>query len=240
MSTPTTRRELRARLSSPVPLGGGGEEEAWARGARASSIDVDGRGEGGSSRPRRSAGPALGEGLLWAAALAGLVCIVLVVLAFTADITLMMFRTGSMSPGIPAGSVAIVQRIPAEEVAVGDVVTVDRAGELPVTHRVRSTEPGPQPGERVLVLRGDANDQDDPFPYTVSSVRIVRFAIPGAAPVIASLGNPVVLGGITVAASVLVGWAFWPRRERREAAASVSGPRREGSAGDPDEGGDPV
>jgi len=159
----------------------------------------------------------LGEVLLWAAALAGLVCIVLVVLAFTANITLMMFRTGSMAPSIPAGSVAIVQRIPADEVAVGDVVTVDRAGELPVTHRVRSTEPGPQPGERVLVLRGDANAQDDPVPYTVSSVRIVRFAIPGAAPAIVLLGNPLVLGSITVAASVLVGWAFWPRREEASA-----------------------
>ena len=88
-------------------------------GARASSVDVGGRREerrraDGAPRPRQPAGRALGEVLLWAAALAGLVCIVLVVLAFTANITLMMFRTGSMSPSIPAGSVAIVQRIPAE------------------------------------------------------------------------------------------------------------------------------
>ena len=119
------------------------------------------------------------------------------------------------------------------------MVTVDRAGELPVTHRVRSIEPGPQPGERVLVLRGNANAQDDPFPYVVSSVRIVRFAIPGAAPVIAAFGNPFVLGGITVAAAVLVGWAFWPRREKVDE-APASRPRGAGSAGDANEDGDPA
>ena len=60
---------------------------------------------------------------LWVLALAGLVCIVLVVLAFTAHITLIMFRTGSMAPTIPAGSVAIVQQIPASQVHVGDAVS---------------------------------------------------------------------------------------------------------------------
>ncbi|WP_312170785.1 S26 family signal peptidase, partial [Microbacterium sp.] len=63
---------------------------------------------------------------LWIAAVAGVVCMVLVILALTANITLIMFRTGSMSPTIPAGSVAVVQRIPASAIEVGDVVTVDR------------------------------------------------------------------------------------------------------------------
>src|SRR3954454_7756091 len=80
----------------------------------------------------------IGDVLLWIAAVAGVICIVLVILAFTANITLIMFRTGSMTPAIPAGSVAVVQRIPASEIEVGDVVTVDRDGQLPVTHRVRS------------------------------------------------------------------------------------------------------
>lgn len=193
-SAPTTRRELRAQSPSPVPPGRASPQPS-----------------------RRRTGGVLGEVLLWAAAAAGVVCVVLVVLALTAHITLIMFRTGSMSPTIPAGSVAVVQQIPAAEVAVGDVVTVDRPGKLPVTHRVREIAPGATAAERLLTLRGDANAQDDAEPYPVTKVRIVRFAIPGLAPVIVSLGNPLVLGGITLAAALLVGWAFWPRgaRDRR-------------------------
>ena len=162
-----------------------------------------------------SAGRVLSEILLWIVALAGLVSILLMLLAFTAHITLIMFRTGSMSPTIPAGSVAVVQQIPAAEVHVGDVVTVDRPGQLPVTHRVRVVSAGSSASERLITLRGDANAQDDLAPYPVSSVRIVRIAIPGLAPVIAAFGNPFVLGGLTAGATALVVWAFWPRGNRR-------------------------
>lgn len=165
------------------------------------------------SRP--SIGGAVGEALLWVAAAAGAVCIVLVILAFAANITLIMFRTGSMSPTIPAGSVAVVKESAATSISVGDVVTVDRAGELPVTHRVTSITAGRSDDARVITMRGDANDVDDPQPYEVTTVRTVLFSVPGIAPLIASLGNPIVLGTITIAAALLVGWAFWPR-ERAE------------------------
>ncbi|MEV4737873.1 MULTISPECIES: signal peptidase I [unclassified Microbacterium] len=193
MSTPTTRRSLRERM------------DADAAPATASAPSV---------RQRRI-GRMLGDVLLWIAALGGVVCIVLVILAFTAHITLIMFSTGSMSPTIPAGSVAVVQRVPAAEVKVGDVVTVDRPGELPITHRVTSITGGESSAERVITMRGDANAADDPFPYSVTSVRIVLFSVPGIATVIAGMGNPLVLGGLTAAATVLVVWAFWPRSTGR-------------------------
>lgn len=186
MSVPTTRRDLRV--------------QAPASGALAVP----------SSAPRRrnGSGRLLVDVLLWIAALIGTVCIVLVILAHTAGITLIMFRTGSMSPTIPAGSVAVVQRIPAAEIAVGDVVTVDRDGELPITHRVTSVSAGDTPEERILTMRGDANADEDPFPYTVESVRIVRFAVPGVSSAVVAMANPLVLGGLTVAAAALVIWAF--------------------------------
>lgn len=193
MTTPSSRRELRERSrdadggSPPLQVGG----------------------------TRTAVGRTLADILLWVAAAGGAVCIVLVILAFTSNITLMMFRTGSMSPTIPAGSVAVVQRIPASEIAVGDIVTVDRDPELPVTHRVTSVAPGETDAARIITMRGDANAQDDPFPYAVDEVRIVRFAIPGIASFVVALGNPFVLGGITVAAALLVGWAFWPRESHR-------------------------
>lgn len=167
--------------------------------------------------PARGLGRALADVLLWVAAAAGAVCIVLVILAVTAQITLILFRTGSMSPTIPAGSVAVVQRVAAAEVEVGDVVTVDRQGQLPVTHRVTSVQPGATVSERLLTLRGDANAADDPFPYPVTSVRTVLFSVPGVAAVVVALGDPVVLGALTVAATTLVVWAFWPRTPRRAA-----------------------
>lgn len=197
MMTPTTRRSLREAAPFPAPA------------------DAHQTVEHGRTRLRP--GRLIGDALLRIAAAAGTVCILLVVLAFTAQITLIMFRTGSMSPTIPAGSVAVVQRIPAAEIGVGDVVTVDRPGELPVTHRITTITPGPSAQERVITMRGDANAADDPFPYTVSSVRKVLFSVPGIALVVAGMGDPIVLGALTVAATSLVVWAFWPRGQRRSA-----------------------
>ncbi|WP_036321063.1 signal peptidase I [Microbacterium indicum] len=153
----------------------------------------------------------MGEVILWIAAVAGVACIVLVIVANVAGITLIMFRTGSMTPTIPSGSVAVVQRTPASEVAVGDVVTIDRADQLPVTHRVVAIADGGSDAERMITMRGDANDVDDPQPYTVTEVRTVLFSVPGIAPILAALGSPLAAGGITIAAALLVGWAFWPR-----------------------------
>ena len=197
MTTPMTRRGLREQMPAPAAVG---------------SAPV-------TSRARPRAGRIIGDVLLWLAAVAGAVCILLVVLAFTAQITLIMFRTGSMSPTIPAGSVAVVQRVPATEIAVGDVVTVDRKGELPVTHRVTSIALGASADERIITMRGDANAADDAFPYTVTSVRRVLFSVPGIALLIVGMGNPLVLGGLTIAATTLVVWAFWPRRPRGDGSA---------------------
>lgn len=198
MSTPATRRSLRERVD----------------GTRAPAHAAD------APVQRSALGRMLADAALWVAATAGVVCILLVILALTAQITLIMFRTGSMSPTIPAGSVAVVQRVPASDVQVGDVVTVDRPDELPVTHRITSSGAGATETERVLTMRGDANATDDPFPYTVTSVRIVLFSVPGIATIIVALGNPYVIGGLTAAATLLVVWAFWPRagasRSRRE------------------------
>ncbi|KQR47743.1 S26 family signal peptidase [Microbacterium sp. Leaf161] len=189
---------------------------------QAAAIDESPSGPSPSaSVPRRSSrrgpGRVLADALLWLAAIAGAACMVLVVVALTANITLIMFRTGSMSPTIPAGSVAVVQSIAASQAQVGDVVTVDREGDLPVTHRITSIAPGASKDERVITMRGDANTADDPYPYTVQTVRVVLFSVPGIATVIVAMGNPYVLGGLTLGATALVVWAFWPRssKERR-------------------------
>lgn len=152
------------------------------------------------------------ETLLWLAAAVGLIAMVLVFCAYFFNISIILFRTGSMEPAIPAGSAALVREIEAAEVTVGDVLTVDRPGEMPVTHRVTSVEPGNAVGERVITMQGDANDSPDPEPYTITEGRVVLRSVPGLANTINQMGNPYLMGGVTVAASVLVGWAFWPKR----------------------------
>lgn len=158
-------------------------------------------------------------------------CLVLVVLAVGFNLTLIRFRTGSMGPGIPAGSVALVHEIAASEIRVGDILTVDRAGALPITHRVTSVAtagssdtttsagiPISAPGDaRVITLRGDANPAADPAPYTVTQVRIVLGSVPGLAVVIMWFSNPWVLAALTLGAAVLVTWAFWPRADAKAA-----------------------
>ncbi|MDR6905954.1 signal peptidase [Agromyces sp. 3263] len=155
-----------------------------------------------------------GDALLTLAAIAGAACILLVVAALLFDVGIVLFRTGSMSPTIPAGSAALVREVPVGELHVGDVVTVDRPGRLPVTHRIVAIDDGGAGGARRLTLRGDANPVDDPQPYEVPTARIVLASVPGVAPVIGSMGHPAVIGGLTVGATALVVWAFWPRRRR--------------------------
>jgi signal peptidase len=159
---------------------------------------------------RPSGGRRLADAALTVAAIGGVVCILLVIAASVFHITLIMFKTGSMSPTIPAGSLAVVREIPASEARVGDVVTIARPGELPITHRVTSVTP--LSGDLVsITMKGDANDSEDPAPYAVNTVRMVLYAVPGLANAVIAVSHPLALGAITLAAALLVSWAFWPR-----------------------------
>ena len=156
------------------------------------------------------------EVLLTVAAIFGAVCGVLIVLVVTLDLGVIVFRTGSMSPTIPTGSAALVRDIPADEVRVGNVVTVPSPlGPLPVTHRVTSVEPMHDGGVR-LHLRGDANDAEDPFPYEVTEVRRVIAHAPGVGFALVRLNDPLMMGGITVVVAGLILWALWPAKSADE------------------------
>lgn len=150
-------------------------------------------------------------------AIGGSICLVLVVLGIALNISIMMFRTGSMSPTITAGSIAFVKEIPAGEIAVGDIVTVQqKESELPVTHRVIEIQEIRDDGVAVFRMQGDANDTADVQPYSVPTVKRVFISVPGIAPVIQWFTSPYLLGGLTLGAAGLVVWAFWPRDEGAE------------------------
>ncbi|MGX4655193.1 signal peptidase I [Micromonospora sp. SCSIO 07396] len=143
-------------------------------------------------------------------AVGGAVCVVLVPLALFFDISLVLFKTGSMGPTIPAGSLAVVREIPASEVAVGDVVTVDRAPLPPITHRVVDIADGGG-SVRLLTLRGDANESNDAAPHAVTHVRLVEWSVPKLGYAVRTLSNIYVTSMIAMGIAAIVTWAFWPR-----------------------------
>lgn len=162
---------------------------------------------------------------------------------------LITFRTGSMSPTMPQGSIAVTVPVDAPQLRLGDVVTVQRAGAaMPVTHRiveirevsaqptggidVRATVPGgalpdwADPAAREIVLRGDANQTPDALPYTVSSARRVVAAVPFLGGALMLMQSPIAMGALVIGVGVLVTWAFWPRRREADpepAAGVVAG-----------------
>lgn len=163
--------------------------------------------------PRKTVLSRLSDALLSVLSFAGVLCIIAVVCAFALNITLIMFKTGSMSPTIPTGSLAIVQDKSAADVRVGEVITVDRPSQLPVTHRVTSIEPTTA-GHYSIRMKGDANDAEDSQSYEVREVRKVLWSAPGLGYIVAKAQNPKVMAVTTLGMAVLVTWAFWPRKAR--------------------------
>ena len=151
----------------------------------------------------------LREVLLTAAAVGGAVCLLAVLAAWGLGVSLVMFRSGSMEPAIPAGSLALVRQTPAAEVRAGDVVTVDRRGTLPITHRVVGLEPDGT-GTVTLTLQGDANAAPDAQTYPVDEVGLVLWSVPHAGFVVGALQRPEVPVLTVAAVATLTTWAFWP------------------------------
>ncbi|WP_298803607.1 signal peptidase I [uncultured Pseudokineococcus sp.] len=156
----------------------------------------------------------LREAALTTGAVLGCACLALVLLGAVLDATLVVFTTGSMSPTMPTGALAVVRQVDATDVGMGDVVTVTREGRLPITHRVVQADPDPAvPGGARLVLRGDANSSVDPMPYEVTRVGRVVWALPHLGTWVETAQRPAVLGAATAAVAGLVVLAVWPRRQ---------------------------
>lgn len=70
--------------------------------------------------------------------------------------------TGSMEPSMPPGTLVVVKPVPAEEIAIGSVITYQlRSGEpTVVTHRVIGVGSNGK-GESVFSTQGDANNVPD-------------------------------------------------------------------------------
>lgn len=136
--------------------------------------------------------------------------VLLAALAPLVGLHLVQLQTGSMSPGFPAGSVLLERTIDAADVTPGDIVTVVRADGSPVTHRVVTVDAAGAGAS--LVLRGDANDLNDPQPYLATRVGLVIGGLPWGGSLIELARAPGAIPVLAVVASLLVLWAWWPTR----------------------------
>ncbi|MFC5675995.1 signal peptidase I [Aeromicrobium endophyticum] len=90
---------------------------------------------------------------------------------------------GSMSGTFEKGSIAFEQRVPVEDVKIGDVITylppADSGTNHLVTHRVISDTILPT-GVRQLQTKGDANPDPDPWKFSLTEATqpVVRTTVP--------------------------------------------------------------
>jgi signal peptidase len=119
-------------------------------------------------------------------------------------ISLRTVESGSMRPNMPIGSLVIGQKIHAQRIKKGDIVTFSAAGNV-YTHRVVKIVN--RDGKRVFYTKGDANAQADSLPVSEKSIiSKVELVIPFLGTVFLFLRNP---AGIAFILFVFAGiWLF--------------------------------
>lgn len=150
--------------------------------------------------------------------------------------------SGSMEPGIPVGSLVVVQPRQIDDVGMGDVITFQlESGESAVaTHRVVG-EGRTGDGERLLVTQGDANSTADSAPvqaaqlrgvliYTVPLLGWMNFLISGE---LRTWVLAVVSGSLVIYAVWMFVGAWLDRRRRLSAEATAPARREAASAAQP-------
>ncbi|MDO9380343.1 MAG: signal peptidase I [Nocardioidaceae bacterium] len=134
--------------------------------------------------------------LLNVGALLGVLCIVAGLASVLLDVRPLVFRSGSMSPEIRTGAVALARDTDAPDLRVGDVVSVTNAEGARITHRIVSLQGSGD--TRLLRLRGDDNRTPDEETYPVVRVPRVFAHLNGAGFAVSWLSTPpaVFLGGL--------------------------------------------
>ena len=147
----------------------------------------------------------------------GLVCLLLAVVAPLFGIRLLVFESGSMTPTVETGGLAVTRTVAADELAIGDIVSVTPEADQRVTHRIVGIEESG--GQTLLTLQGDANPAPDPEPYPVTEVDRVLVHVNHLGFAVDALASPyaMFLACAFVAGLLIVGF----RRQVPVAAAAV-------------------
>ena len=129
--------------------------------------------------------------LLTIGAILGLSCIALAVASAFFGVQPLIFRSGSMAPTIDTGAFALAHEVGARDLEADDIVSVHTTTGTRVTHRIADITQTPH-GARLL-LKGDANDAEDPAAYDVTSADRVFVSVPRLGYVISWFAGP---GGV--------------------------------------------
>lgn len=125
---------------------------------------------------------------LWVGAALGLLAIIAGIAVTFFGFSFLVFRSGSMGPDIPTGSLAVARTVPGSDLRRGDVVSVVSVDGTRITHRV--VDASPVVGRTALVLRGDRNATPDGEVYTVADAERVWFSVPDAGYAVAAATTP--------------------------------------------------
>lgn len=154
----------------------------------------------------------LRESALTVGAVLGVMCVVAALASWMFGVTPLVFTSGSMSPSIETGDLGFARTVDAEDLAVGDVVSVTNTSGTRISHRIEQITPQGD-GTAALVLKGDANDQSDLEPYVVADADRILFSVNKAGYVVAWLSGPsgAFLGGIVACALLFIAFRRPPR-----------------------------
>ncbi|PZT94753.1 MAG: signal peptidase I [Gordonia sp. (in: high G+C Gram-positive bacteria)] len=155
------------------------------------------------------------EAALTVGAIAGVLCVVAAVVSASFGLSPLVFRSNSMAPAIDVGDVAISRSVPAIDIRPGDIVSVSRADGTRITHRVVSID-ARVGNSATMTLRGDANNVNDPEPYTVTDADRVAFRVPGLGYVLTLFANPYSWAIAALLTLSLLFVAFRPDKQLRE------------------------
>lgn len=128
------------------------------------------------------------EVVLSVGAVLGIIAILVGIGSLAFGLRPLVFRSGSMSPTIDTGALAIAHEVGADDLRVGQVVSVPTQSGDRVTHRIVAVDHLPG-GVALLRLRGDANSVMDAETYRVVSADKVLFSVPLLGYVIAWLSG---------------------------------------------------
>lgn len=169
---------------------------------------------------------------LWVGAALGLLSLVSAVAVLVFGLVPLVFTSGSMSPEIPAGSLGIATTTDADELAIGDVVSVDAVDGVRVTHRIIDIEIAGD--QATMTLKGDANAAPDSEPYIVTEADRLLFSVPWLGRVLTALASPMAIFLAGVLAAAVVGYVIMSssrgERPRRRRGSRRAGSQRVGAA----------
>lgn len=140
-----------------------------------------------------------------------------------AGLSFVVLASPSMEPYASPGDLLVHHEVPAEEVAVGDVVTVPVEGDTLATQRVVRLARSPS-GAISARLQGDASPLPDPVPvHLQGDVARVLVVVPVVGSVLTA-GAPLLWGGLGL---LVLGGGVLVVVRREEPAASEPDPRLE-------------